>query len=646
MKTHWSAVAWAIFLSVGLSVGRGGEPTAEKPAAKSEPKVEAKPEAKPQLKPEQKPEPKPEPKAEPKPEPKPEKKPEPKPPAKPEAKPADKKKATVVRLTIRGDYSEGPSQPGLFGDIQPTLAKVIQRMEDAAADKAVAAVWLRIEDLELGRGKVHELRAAIARMRKAGKPVYAELSSADAAQFLVAAACEQIFMPPSGTLLLPGVRAEMTFYKGLFDKIGLQFDVLQMGKFKGAGEPYTRSSMSGPLRESIEGIVEDVYDDLCGTIAKDRRLREYLVKLLVDQGLFTATKAQQAGLIDQVVYADQFEESLRAKLGVEKLDVNTAYKKKQVDTDFSGLTGLVKLMELFAGGKPSEKAGTKQRIAVVYAVGPIVEGKTVTDFFGESSVGSTSMIEALRKASGDPKVVAVVLRIDSPGGSATASDLIWRETVRIKKPLIVSMGDVAGSGGYYIAMGAKKIFAEPGTITGSIGVVGGKLVTRGLYEKLGLNTEVISRGRNSGSLSSTQPFSPDERKAWTELLEDTYDQFVTKAAEGRKIDKKRVEELAQGRVYTGRMAKRLGLIDEIGTLQDAIAEAKKAAGLKPDADVDLLILPSPKSLFEQLFGDSSMTSELDSALPEALKLLRQTQVWRRMLGDRVLLWMPYGVRVK
>ena len=239
-----------------------------------------------------------------------------------------------------------------------------------------------------------------------------------------------------------------------------------------------------------------------------------------------------------------------------------------------------------------------------------------------------------------------MLRIDSPGGSATASDLIWRETVRIKKPIIASMSDVAGSGGYYIAMGAKKIIAAPGTLTGSIGVIGGKLVTRGLYDKLGMNTEVISRGANSGSMSSTQPFTPDERKAWTELLEETYHQFVSKAAEGRKMPYDKLEELAQGRVYTGRMAKKLGLIDELGTLEDAIAAAKTAAGLKADAEVDLMMLPEPKSIFEQLFGDPSASTDLESLLPEGFRILRQTKMLRQLLSERMLLWMPYGVQVK
>jgi protease-4 len=535
----------------------------------------------------------------------------------------------------------------MFGDLQPSLGKLIERLDEAKSDKEVAAVWLRIEDLDLGRGKVNEVRAAIARLRKAGKPVYAELTSADTGAYLVASACDQIFMPVSGTLMVPGVRMEVTFYKGLLDKLGLKFDALRMGKYKGFVEPMSRDSMSAPVRESLQSLVDDTYDGMIATIAKDRRLPDYQVKSLVDQGLFTATAAQEAGLIDEVLYADQFEASLGTRLKADHVDVETAYKKKQVDTDFSGIGGFVKLMEAFSGGKKSERGGGKQKIALVYAVGEIVEGKSRNGLFSGSALGSTTMIETLKKAFADSKVVAVVLRIDSPGGSATASDLIWRETVRGKKPLVASMGNVAGSGGYYIAMGAKKIIAEPETITGSIGVGGGKLVTGGMYEKLGMNTEVISRGKNSGALSSTQPFTADERRVFTQLLKETYHDFVSKAAEGRKMDFNRVEDLAQGRVYTGRQAKKLGLIDEVGTLADALAEAKKLAGLKPGADVEIEILPQPKSFFEQLFDqEAGDASEFTAALPDVVKIIRQTALWRQLLGEKVLLWMPYHVELK
>ncbi|MEN6558379.1 MAG: signal peptide peptidase SppA, partial [Thermoguttaceae bacterium] len=576
-------------------------------------------------------------------------------PAKKGEKAAEKKsaatkpteKSLVIRLTLKGDYPESAQTPGMFSELQTSLASVVERMDAAAADPNVRAVWLRIEDLSIGRGKVFELRGAIDRLRKAKKPVFAELTTADGSQYLVAAACSWVTMPPSGMLVIPGVRAEMLFYKGLFDKVGLKFDALQMGRYKGAAEPLTRKEMSPDLRESLEALVDDAYEDLVTTIGGDRKMKDYKVKTLLDQGLFTAAAARKAGLIDDVVYADQLHDDILKSIGCNDAELVTTYKLKHIDTDFSGFSGLMKMFELMMGGKPSKPVSQKQKIAVVYAVGTIVEGTSTNDMFNDnSSLGSTTLITALKKAIDDPKVAAVVLRIDSPGGSATASDLIWRETVRSKKPVIASMGDVAGSGGYYIAMGAKKIIASPGTLTGSIGVIGGKLVVGGLYEKLGLTTDVISRGANSGSLSPTQPFTPDERKAWTEVLEETYRQFVGKAAEGRKMPVEKLEQLAQGRVYTGRMAKKLGLVDQLGTLSDAVTAAKLAAGLKSDADVELLVLPEPKTFFEQLFGDPSASTDLESLLPEGLALLRQTRLFRQLLSERVLLWMPYSVQIR
>ncbi|MBN2577477.1 MAG: signal peptide peptidase SppA [Pirellulales bacterium] len=554
----------------------------------------------------------------------------------------------VVRFALRGEYPEGPKEPGLFGDLKPSLTALVERLDAAAKDKDVAAVWLEIGEVELGRGKLFELRQAIGRVRKAKKPVYAGLTSASTGQYLAASACDEIWMPECGILIIPGVRMEVTFFKGLLEKVGLEFDVLQMGKYKGAGEPFTRHNMSKPLRESYDAVADDVYAHLVGSIVADRKLKDYKVKTLIDEGLFTARAAHDAGLIDRIYYPDEFEETLKKKLGAEQLRVVTDYLRKKPDTDFSGIGGLVKFVQLLSGKEPGKKADSRKKIAVVYAVGPIMEGKSQSDIFGGSTLGSTTMVEALKKAAEDPKVLAVVMRVDSPGGSAVASDLIWRESLRLKakKPFIVSMSDVAGSGGYYIAMGAQKIYATPDTITGSIGVIGGKFVTKGLYEKLGLGKEIISRGANSGAFSTAAPFSPDERKVMTRLLEEIYRQFVGKAAKGRKMSYEKLEKLAQGRIYTGQTAKRLGLIDEIGTLHDAVAAAKVAAGLKPDAEVEILTLPRPRSIFEQLFGDPAADTDLDSLLPDAVRLLRQTKLLRKIFAQPAALWIPYQVEIK
>ena len=396
----------------------------------------------------------------------------------------------------------------------------------------------------------------------------------------------------------------------------------------------------------MTGIVDDLYQNLVATIAKDRKLDEAQVRKLIDEGIFTAQAAQKARLVDVVGYADEIRDLFRKKLQAEKVDFITDYKKEKNDLDFSGIGGLMKLMELAFGGKTSEKTAGARKIAVVYAVGVIVQGKSANSFMGDDTVGSTSLVEALQKADKDSKVAAVVLRIDSPGGSAVASDLIWRQVNRMHKPVIASMANVAASGGYYIAAAARRIIAEPQTITGSIGVIGGKPVISKLLGKVGVSTEVISRGKNSGMLSLTAPFTPEERKAWMNVMEETYGQFVAKVAEGRKMPRAKVEELAQGRVYTGKMALDKGLIDGLGTLEDAVRAAKEAAGLKPDEKVDLETLPEPKTFFEQLLDQDSAMTRVRAALPELASTLASAELIRRVFREPSLLLMPYRLEVK
>jgi len=266
---------------------------------------------------------------------------------------------------------------------------------------------------------------------------------------------------------------------------------------------------------------------------------------------------------------------------------------------------------MLMGIEQPKRKSSAPKLAIINAVGPIMTGTSSSDpFTGEGNIGSETLSKAIKQANEDDTVKAIVMRVDSPGGSALASDLIWREAELIKKPFVISMGDVAASGGYYIAMNADKIYAEPGTITGSIGVVGGKLATQGLFDKIGINTSIIKRGQNAGVMSMTTPFSDSERAAMQSMMNDIYKQFTTKAATGRKMDYEKLEKLARGRIYTGLQAKELGLIDEVGTLGDAIAEAKKLAGLKPDEKLEKLELPKPTSPLESLFGPLDLNARV------------------------------------
>jgi protease-4 len=425
-----------------------------------------------------------------------------------------------------------------------------------------------------------------------------------------------------------------------------------MGAYKGAAEPLTREKFSEPVRENMTSMIDSMYDDMVTTIVKNRPLSIAQARDAIDRGLLTATRAKELGLIDRVAYSDTLRKELTSAYDTQSLVYVKNYGQKEIDTDFSGPMGFFKLMQVMMGGSSTSTQRGGKKIAIVYAVGPIMTGKSESDPFGGQILGSTTIVEALREADKDKQVVAIVLRIDSPGGSALASDLIWHETQVIKKPIVASMGDVAGSGGYYIAMGADRIVAAPGTITGSIGVVGGKLAIRGLYDKIGITTETIERGKNSGLFSSSGRFTDSQRAVVTEMMEDIYRQFTSKAAAGRKMPIEKLRELAGGRIYTGTQAKDNGLVDELGTLHDSIAAAKKLAGLDADADVRIEVLPEPTNFLESLFGDLDKEEEvqigrgLESLAPELFQIARKAYRLRAVFDQPAALVMPFELEIR
>ena len=530
-------------------------------------------------------------------------------------------------------------------------------MDKASRDDELEGVILHINGPSIGWAKLNELRTGIQKMRQKGRKVYAWMESASTKDYLLATACDEIILPESGMLMMPGLRAEISFYKNLFDMLSIQPQMLRVGEFKSAAEPYSRSEMSPAFREEMEAILDDYYRQIVEMIAQSRKLTPDQVKAVIDVGLHSATDAKKLGLIDRVGYEDSITEQIKGDRKDAEVKFAKGYGKKKLDTDFSGITGMAKMMNLMMGVEPTTRKSTAAKIAIINAVGPIVSGNSSADFMGDESMGSTTIIKAIRQARDDSTVKAIVLRVDSPGGSALASDLMWHEleTLEGKKPFVVSMGDVAASGGYYIAMGADRIFAEPGTLTGSIGVVGGKLAFEKFYEKIGITTSVVHRGKNSGVLSMTTPFSDGERETMQKMLNDIYAQFTTKAAAGRKMDVEKLEKMARGRVYTGAQALKLGLVDELGTLADAIAFAKKSAGLDPDQKLERLDLPKPISPFEQLFGpvDPSAASLkagtsawMKRLPPEVVDTLKGLDVYELLARERVLTVMPYRMLIK
>jgi protease-4 len=536
--------------------------------------------------------------------------------------PADKKPTAVIaQVTLAGSLPDGVGQGGLLADVAPHLHRIIERLDKAAADQRVKGVVLSIESPDLGRARADEVRAAIARLRKAGKPVAAHLVGSAPVHYMVALACDTITMPPAATLEITGVRTEVMFFKDLFDQLGLKAEILQVGEFKGAGEPLTRSSMSPQLREQYESFVGDLFEQLVERVAAERRLAPERVRELIDTGVFTPDAAREAGLIDAVGYEDEVAAAVAKKIELAEPKIVRDYAERKMDNDFSGLGGLVKLVEMFSGQKQTAASGKGKQIAIVHVTGEIAEGKGRDDLLAGAAAGSDTVIKAIREAAKDDQVAAIVLRIDSPGGSALASDLIWREAERTKKPVVASLSDTAASGGYYIAVAADKIVAAPGTLTGSIGVVGGKVAVGGALERYGVHTDVVSKGKNAGWLSMQSPFTAAEREVFLGTMKDVYRLFTSKVAAGRKLDMEKIEKLAEGRVFTGRMAKEAGLVDRLGTLDDAIDEAKALAGLAADEEIERVLLPEPRGLFDDLFGMRGLGAPPVAGVDLAARLL-------------------------
>ena len=561
------------------------------------------------------------------------------------AKPPKKTRMDWAAIKIGGSYPEGTQMPGLFGSLSEDLSTCLSRLQAASKDKSIKGVILHIDSLAIGWGRLHELQTGIAEIRKSGKPVWACMNDSGNKEYLLASSCDRIVMPESGTLMLTGLRAEVTFYKNLLEMLDIKADMLRVGAFKSAAEPYTRSEMSDEFREEMETILDDYYASMISQIASSRKLQEDAVRTSVDEGLLSAQRAKELGLIDELAYEDQLLTLISA--GDSSLDtrIRDDYRKKQVNTELD----LFALMELLAGG-PSDSGSTRPRIAVLRLEGPIISGGEGMSFLSEAAISSDKIVPLIHKLSKDNNVKAIVLRVDSPGGSALASDLIWRALEASGKPVVASMGDTAASGGYYISMGAETIFAEPGTLTGSIGVVGGKIALDGLMKKVGVTTTVISRGKNSGVMSITEGFSDSEREAMQNMLNTIYEQFTQKAAAGRKMEHAKLEAMARGRVYTGRQAHALGLVDHLGTLADAIAHARTLAD-DTDSKLELEDLPRAQSPLEMLLGQTSPSQHSfdawSSLLPEkALPALKHLRTLKLIADEPALMLLPFDIQLE
>jgi protease-4 len=486
---------------------------------------------------------------------------------------------STLLLEVSGGLEETePGGLGVFLQAPPTVRSVVDALRKASVDRRISSVIIRPTSNAALWGKVQEVRDAIIDFKRSKKPIIAYLEYGGDQSYYLASACDKVFLMPTASLDLTGMASYELFLRGALDKIGAFPDALHVGDYKTASNTFTEHSFTPAHREMAESLNTDLYEQLIAGLAEGRHRTPAEVRELVDHGPYLPEDAVRAGLVDDLAYEDEIDD--KVELG-------------------RGRTNTLRQHEYRSVGLGSLGLNRGPKIALIYAVGIISSGASNDSASGQV-LGSDTMVEYLRKARADSSIRAIVLRIDSPGGSAVASDVIWREIMltRERKPVIASMSDVAASGGYYIAMPAHAIVAQPATLTGSIGVVLVRFVIDGTLDKLGINMETVKQGRYADLFSPVRPFTPDERKKVGELMQATYDAFVEKAAAGRNTTPERIDAIAQGRVWTGKQAKELGLVDELGGLDRALAIAKDRAKIAPGTEVELVVFPPKKSLFE------------------------------------------------
>lgn len=554
---------------------------------------------------------------------------------------------SVLVLNVSGDLPDYvPEEPlaKAFGISQKqSFTSLLTQFRKAKIDGRIAAVVLEINFPGIGWGKADELRDAIKDFRASGKPVYAYMDIGSNREYHIATAADKIFLSPPGDLYINGFAAEAMFYKGSLDKLGIETDVIQIGpKYKNAPDQYTKKEMGDGQKEVINAVLDEYFARFTSAIADARNKSLEDVKAIIDNAPYTATQAKAQGLIDDTLYREQLDDLLKTTLGYkqdDKLHTIRGGEYREIPSDSLGLN-------------------KGDKIAVIFASGAINVGRSNDGPFGGNMVGSDTIVAAVNTAADDKSIKAIVLRVDSPGGSALASDLMWNalENAKAKKPLVVSMSDVAASGGYYIACNANKIVAEPSTITGSIGVFMGKPVVKGLYNWLGVTNEYVTRGKNAGIFRETEHWTDSERAKMVEQTNSIYfDNFVPKVAKGRGKTAEEVNTIGQGRVWTGTQGRANGLVDEFGGLEKAIDIAKQLANLPADKDVRRVVFPEPRPFFETIFGSENSADAKERQAQEALlaslpedvrRVFRYARLFDRMKHGEAMLMLPFELEIK
>lgn len=515
----------------------------------------------------------------------------------------------IAHFHLSGALTETPvAMPMAFsGESSTSLAELLDRLAEAREDEAVKAIILTMDGLQMGAGQMEELRKEFERFKAVKKRVFVHVEELTLGSYALLTGASDLSVVPTADLWLTGLHVETPFAKETLEWLGLEADILQMGDFKSAGEMFTRTGPSEAAKANYNWLLDGLYDSLVNMIASSRGLTAAKVRALVDDGPYTAERAKQAGLIEAVEYRDEFLARVRSIYGPSVSVDNRYAEEKGPKID---LNNPFAIFQFFAEMLHGEESKQGDAVGVVFVEGMIVTGHAKPSPFGGSDGAySGDIAKALAEAAEDDTVKAVVLRVDSPGGSALASEIILRAAMQVKakKTLVVSMGNVAGSGGYYVACDAETIFADETTITASIGVVGGKFVTAAMWDKLGVKWTEYKRGANSDLMASSRKFDEAQRKRVHGWMNDIYGVFKNHVVKGRgdKL-KKPIDELAGGRVFTGKQALELGLVDKIGGLDDALEFAARKAGL---SDYDVRFIPEPKNFLDQIIEELSGQGE-------------------------------------
>jgi protease-4 len=537
--------------------------------------------------------------------------------------------STLV-VELGGEYVESADPPllaRLIGEASPPFARLLAELHKAQRDDRIDAVLLRIRDLEIGWAKIQELRQAVLDLARAGKRTAAllELESFGAnLEYYLASAANSVHVAPGTTAPVVGLAAEYLFLGGLWEKLGVEFEVERVGRYKTAADTLAGREMSEAHREMADALLDSIDAQFVAGISEVRGLTRAQVRKAIDAAPVRAEEMMALGMIDGVSQFDQVVEALGGDPVVEAA-VYAAVTPEEVGID------------------------PVSRFALIYGTGAVVVGHDASSPVGAPLLASDVVGQALRDAAEDDSIDAVILRIDSPGGSALASDQVWRATQRLKesgKPLVVSMSDLAASGGYYVACGADVIFADPATLTGSIGVFVLRPVLRDLYAKLDVGVEGMTRGQHADLLLASRPLSPESRQRLRREVQSIYDLFVERVAEGREMSPEQVDDLGRGRVWTGAQARERGLVDELGGLRDAVARTKAELDLDPEADVLLVPFPQPQSLAEQL-GDLLGQVALRAAPRHPLlQLTRRLEPWWSAPQAAPVLLPPFTMEIR